>query len=157
MNTKELIMKVVSKKDITLAVAESCTGGLLGSYITSVPGSSKCFKGGIISYSNEAKISVLKVNRSIISEYGAVSKQCAEAMAINVRKIFDSDYGISITGIAGPDGGSEEKPVGTVWLAYADRFGVDAVLCNFKGDRENIRNSAVDKAINILYSKIFDM
>ncbi|MEI6089113.1 MAG: CinA family protein [bacterium] len=157
MKLDEMVKKIIADKNITIAVAESCTGGLLGSFITSISGSSKIFKGGIISYSNDIKINILKVDEQIISSFGAVSRECAEAMANNVREIFDVDYSISITGIAGPDGGSEEKPVGTVWLACSDKFGVEAVLCNFSGDREQIRHSAVEKAIHILYSKIFKM
>lgn len=157
MKIDEIVKKIIEEKNITLTVAESCTGGMLGCIFTSFPGSSKIFKGGIISYSNDVKINVLKVSEQIINDFGAVSKECAEAMATNVRRIFDSDYGFSITGIAGPDGGSLEKPVGTVWLACADKFGTEAFLCNFNGDRENIRYSAVEQAIQILYSKIFEM
>jgi PncC family amidohydrolase len=157
MKLDEMVKKIIDEKNKTIAVAESCTGGMLGSFITSISGSSKIFKGGIISYSNDIKINVLKVNEQIISSFGAVSKECAKAMASNVREIFDADYSISITGIAGPDGGSEEKPIGTVWLACSDRFGVEVVLCNFLGDREEIRHLAVEKAIHILYSKIFKM
>jgi PncC family amidohydrolase len=157
MKIDEMVKNIIEEKNLTIAVAESCTGGMLGSFITSVSGSSKIFKGGIISYSNDIKINVLNVDEKIITSFGAVSKECAQAMASNVREIFDVDYSISITGIAGPDGGSEEKPVGTVWLAFADKFGVEAILCNFTGDREGIRQLAVEKAIHILYSKIFKM
>lgn len=157
MKIDEMVKNIIDEKNITIAVAESCTGGMLGSYITSISGSSKIFKGGIISYSNDIKISILKVDEQIISSFGAVSKECAEAMARNVREIFNTDYSISITGIAGPDGGSDEKPIGTVWIACADKLGVEAVLYNFSGDREGIRYSAIEKAIQILYSKIFRM
>jgi nicotinamide-nucleotide amidase len=157
MKIDEMVKNIIEEENLTIAAAESCTGGMLGAYITSFSGSSKIFKGGIISYSNDIKISILKVDEQIISSFGAVSKECAEAMASNVREIFDVDYSISITGIAGPAGGSAEKPVGTVWIACADRWGVEAVLCNFPSVREGIRHSAVEKAIQILYSKIFKM
>jgi len=154
---EELLKKIIAEKDITIAVAESCTGGMLGGLITSISGSSKIFKGGVISYSNDIKINVLKVDEQIINDFGAVSEECAKAMALNVREIFDVDYSISITGIAGPDGGSIEKPVGTVWMACVDEFGVETFLSNFKGNRDDIRNSAVSLAIQVLYNKIFEM
>jgi nicotinamide-nucleotide amidase len=101
-----------------VAVAESCTGGLLGKEFTDIPGSSANFLGGIISYSKEAKIKFLNVNKKTLDEIGAVSEQTAIEMAMNVRDIFNSDYGISITGIAGPDGGSPTKPVGQYGLVF---------------------------------------
>lgn len=105
----------------TLAVAESCTGGLLSKLITSVPGCSSYYKGSVTSYSNEVKINLLGVPNEIITTYGAVSKQCAEAMAKGIITLMDTDYGIATTGIAGPDGGSTEKPVGLCWIAAAHR------------------------------------
>ncbi len=157
MQASDMLKAIIAKKNVTIAVAESCTGGLLGGAITAVPGSSICFKGGIISYSNDVKIKILNVKEDTIREYGAVSRQCAEEMAVNVRHIFDVDISVSITGIAGPDGGTEEKPVGTVWSACADIYGVESLECVYGGDRDEIRNHAVKRAIYILYSKICKM
>ena len=105
----------------TISVAESCTGGHLSELITSIPGCSRYYNGSVTSYSNDVKINVLGVNSEIISNFGAVSRECAEAMARGVANLMDSDYSIATTGIAGPDGGSAEKPVGTCWIAAAHR------------------------------------
>jgi nicotinamide-nucleotide amidase len=102
-------------------VAESCTGGHLSELITSIPGCSKYYNGSVTSYSNDVKINVLGVNPDIIEKFGAVSRECAEAMARGVANLMDTDYSIATTGIAGPDGGSPEKPVGTCWIAAAHR------------------------------------
>ena len=104
----------------TLATAESCTGGLLAHMITSVPGSSAYFKGSIVAYANQVKIEQLDVDEILLEKHGAVSEEVVVKMAENVRKILNTTYGLAITGIAGPDGGTPEKPVGTVWIAYAD-------------------------------------
>jgi nicotinamide-nucleotide amidase len=105
----------------TLSVAESCTGGHLSELITSIPGCSRYYNGSVTSYSNEVKINVLGVDPEIIAKFGAVSQECAEAMAKGVAKLMDTDYSIATTGIAGPDGGSAEKPVGTCWIAAVHR------------------------------------
>ena len=107
-------------KNKTLAIAESCSGGFASHMITSVPGSSKYFTGSIVAYSNSIKINNLNVNEDNIKKYGSVSKKVVEEMAINVRKKFNSSIGIATSGIAGPDGGSKEKPVGTVWIGISD-------------------------------------
>ena len=108
---KKIIDKLI-KKNISISVAESCTGGLLASKITSVSGSSKVFSLGLITYSNQAKIKILKVNKNIINKYGAVSLECCRAMVVNLSKISKANINVSITGIAGPNGGSIQKPVG---------------------------------------------
>ena len=111
MNIKKLHIKLIDKK-LTISVAESCTGGLLANNLTKLANSSKYFQMGLITYSNEAKIKILKVNRKIINKYGAVSKECCEVMVKNLSKISKSKINVSITGIAGPGGGTKDKPVG---------------------------------------------
>jgi len=134
----ELIVgKLLREKGLTLATAESCTGGYLAHKITTISGSSDYFKGSIIAYSNEVKENVLKVNKSDLEEHGAVSKSVVMQMAENVREILNSDYGIATSGIAGPDGGSEEKPVGTIWIAIASEKGVNAKLLRLGTRRIN--------------------
>jgi len=115
MNLKKLHKKLIDKK-LTISVAESCTGGLLGSNLTKLANSSKYFQMGLITYSNEAKTKILKVDRNIIKKYGAVSKECCEEMVKNLSKISKSKINVSITGIAGPGGGSKLKPVGLVYI-----------------------------------------
>lgn len=117
---ESVIGKALIDLNKTVSVAESCTGGNISNLITSVPGSSNYFKGGIIAYSNEIKINSLGINEDILNKYGAVSKEVAEEMAKNVRNKFNSSIGISSTGIAGPSGGTKEKPVGTIWIAFSD-------------------------------------
>ncbi len=138
----------------TVSVAESCTAGMLGAAITEVPGSSQYFVGGVISYSNEMKINILKVSNKTIEQFGAVSKETAIEMAENVRKIFNTDYGISITGIAGPDGGTDEKPVGTVWISIADRYSSEAFKYIFSIDRAVNRERSVGTALSLLMKKL---
>jgi len=111
-----LLHKKLIKKKLTISVAESCTGGLLAHNLTKLPNSSKYFKMGLITYSNQAKTEILKVNKKIIKKYGAVSNQCCKAMAQNLSKISRSKINVSITGVAGPGGGSKEKPVGLVYI-----------------------------------------
>ena len=111
------LVKILTKKRLKIAFAESCTGGMLASEITSVSGASKVFGLGLVTYSNQAKITVLKVNKSIIQKYGAVSPQCCEAMVKNLSKISKAQINVSITGIAGPNGGTKKKPVGLVYIA----------------------------------------
>jgi nicotinamide-nucleotide amidase len=115
----EVVVKLLKENNLTIATAESCTGGEYAQSITSVPGASLIFGRGFVTYSNEAKMELLGVEESVLSKYGAVSEQCAAEMAEGARRAAGSDIGISITGIAGPDGGSEEKPVGTVWLGLS--------------------------------------
>ena len=110
------LVKILTKKKLKIALAESCTGGMLASEITSVSGASKVFGIGLVTYSNQAKITVLKVNKSIIQKYGAVSPQCCEAMVKNLSKISKAQINVSITGIAGPNGGTKKKPVGLVYI-----------------------------------------
>lgn len=145
---------LLKAKSLTVAVAESCTGGMLGAAFTDNPGSSAYFAGGIISYSNEAKINILGVNQSTILEHGAVSRETAIEMAANVSAKFGSDFGISVTGIAGPDGGTETKPVGTVWIGLASRDEVTARHFVFGSNRSVNRELTVGYALNMLYEKL---
>jgi nicotinamide-nucleotide amidase len=117
---EDTIGKYLIKDEKTIATAESCTGGTVASTITSVPGSSGYFIGSVVAYSNDVKINELGVKSETIETYGAVSEQTAKEMAEGIRKKLNTSIGISTTGIAGPDGGTEEKPVGTVWIAYSD-------------------------------------
>ena len=124
----------------TLSLAESCTGGLVSERLTDVPGSSDYFLGSVVSYSNDAKVDLLGVRASTLSDHGAVSEETAREMAEGVRKRFDSDYSLAVTGIAGPEGGTPEKPVGTVWLGLAERGrDVETRLLRVPGDRQNVR------------------
>ncbi len=147
---EEAIGRMLSSKGMTLSVAESCTGGYLSHKITSVPGSSQWFNGAFVPYSNQLKNEQLKVDSKIIQEHGAVSEPVVLALAKNVRKEFKSDVGISISGIAGPGGGTPEKPVGTVWIGYSDAKKTVAKKFQFIRDREiNIKYSAV-AALNMI-------
>lgn len=135
----------------TLGVAESCTGGLLGGRLTCVPGSSTWFKGGIISYADEVKVALLGVRESDLQEHGSVSCPVAEQMARGVCEKLGTDFGIGITGVAGPDGGSPDKPVGLVYIALAMPSGVEVKRKTFRGDREMIRESSVQRAMSQLW------
>lgn len=150
----ELLGNLLKTQGKTIAVAESCTGGLLGAALTSISGSSQYFIGGMLTYSNESKVNNLGVSADIIEKFGAVSEQCANAMSSQVRKIFKTDYGVSITGIAGPDGGTPEKPVGTIWMSIADENGAEAFVQNFGGAREMSRDRAVQTALVRLIKKL---
>lgn len=134
----------------TMATAESCTGGSIAQFMTSNPGSSAYFKGGVVAYSNEIKNKLLLVPMKIIEEHGAVSREVAELMAIGARKILNSDYSVATTGIAGPNGGSEEKPVGTVWIAIAGPEGVLSKKYVFKNNRERNIIRSTHTALNML-------
>lgn len=143
--------------DKTLAVAESCTAGELGMTITAVPGASQYFLGGILAYANEAKTELLEVSESLLAEHGAVSEQCAMAMATGCRKRLHADYALAITGIAGPDGGTPEKPVGLVWVGLASPHGAYARSFRFGTNREYNRSRAVFAALDLLRREILDL
>ncbi len=147
---EEVVGKMLTDNGKTLALAESCTGGLIGMRLTDVPGSSKYFLEGAITYSNEAKIRTLGVEKGLLDAHGAVSAETAEAMAAGIREKVGSDYGISVTGIAGPDGGSEEKPVGTVFVGYADRSSTRSLKLTLPGDRYLIRWRSSQAALDYL-------
>ena len=151
MNLNQKIVSLLKKKKLKLAVAESCTGGMLSSTITSVSGSSKVFSMGLVAYSNQAKKSILKIPKLIIKKNGAVSVQCCLAMVNNLSKISKSKACISITGIAGPKGGSKQKPVGLVYIGVKIGKKVIVNKCNFKNNgRTFIQKQTVKKALNLL-------
>lgn len=151
---EEIVGRMLIKRGLTLSTAESCTGGLLSSRITDVSGSSKYFLGGIISYSNKSKIDILKVKSTTIEKFGAVSEEIAKEMAENVRNILKSDIGISITGIAGPKGGSIYKPVGTVCIGYSDKHNTFSQIFSFGGNRERNKQRSSMAALIILYKQL---
>ena len=151
MSLNQKIVSLLKRKKLRIAVAESCTGGMLSSAITSVSGSSKVFIVGLVTYSNQAKISILKVPKKIISKYGAVSVQCCLVMVNNLSKISKSKVCISITGIAGPRGGSKQKPVGLVYIGIRIEKKVVINKCNFKNKgRAYIQKQTVKKSLNLL-------
>ena len=151
MNLNQKIVSLLKKKKLKLAVAESCTGGKLSSAITSVSGSSKVFTMGLVTYSNQAKTSILKVPKQIIKKNGAVSVQCCLAMINNLSKISKSKVCLSITGIAGPKGGSKQKPVGLVYIGLKIGKKVIVNKCNFKNNgRTYIQKQTIKKALNLL-------
>jgi nicotinamide-nucleotide amidase len=153
-NMALVIGRMLVKTSKTLAVAESCTGGNIAHFITSNPGSSAYFKGAVVAYFNEIKIKLLGVPSEMIESDGAVSKQVAEAMAIGAQKALNADYTIATTGIAGPDGGSEEKPVGTVWIAVAGPSGVKSEKFIFRHNRERNIIRSTQTALNLLRTLI---
>ena len=140
---EEMIGNLLADKGMTLATAESCTGGFIAHKITSIPGSSQYFKGSVVSYSNEVKVNLLNVLPDYIDLYGAVSKQVVEQMAVNVRKLLKTDVAIATSGIAGPDGGTAEKPVGVVWISVSSPNGVVSREFKFGNVRlQNIERTA---------------
>ena len=144
------IGRILKAKNKTLATAESCTGGYIAHLITSIPGSSAYFKGSIVAYSNEVKMKELKVVEATLLEHGAVSEEVVEQMAANIRTNLNTDYSIAISGIAGPDGGTIEKPIGTTWIAIAGPTGIKTGKFLFGDNRErNIRRAAL-QALNML-------
>ena len=144
------LVELLAAQGLTCATAESCTGGGVGSAITAVPGSSAVFLGGVISYANAAKRDLLGVRAETLAEVGAVSSETAAEMAAGARAALKADLAVSLTGIAGPDGGSEEKPVGLVWFGLADARGVRTEKAIFRGDREAVRAQAVVHALGML-------
>lgn len=145
-----IVGRLLTTHRLTLATAESCTGGLIGHRITQVPGSSNYFLRGYVVYANEAKSEALKVDPALIQKKGAVSREVAEALAANVRKTARADIGLATTGVAGPSGGTQEKPVGLVYIALADDQSVHAFEYRFTGNRENIKNRTSQAALELL-------
>ena len=150
MSIDKLHKKLIKKK-CTISVAESCTGGLFSSKLTKLSGSSKYFKMGLITYSNIAKINILKINKKIIDKYGAVSSECCRSMVKNLSKISKSKINLSITGIAGPNGGTKEKPVGLVYIGVKKGNKI-LIIKNLFGKRKRtfIQNNTVEKCVKIL-------
>ena len=150
MNAAEKMVAEFSSRGLVCAVAESCTGGAVGSAIVSVSGASAVFAGGVISYSNDVKREVLHVSASTLERHGAVSSETACEMASGARELTNADFAVSVTGIAGPGGGSAEKPVGLVWFGLAGRDGVRAERMILSGDRAEVRGAAVEHALEML-------
>lgn len=148
------IISVSAAQGIKLALAESCTGGMLAAALTDIAGASAAFLGSAVTYSNEAKERVLGVQKEIIIEYGAVSGECARQMARGALRVFGADVALSVTGIAGPDGGTPEKPVGTVWFGVASREREESFVRLFQGTREKIRAAAVGVALTSLLEEL---
>jgi len=146
------IWPILQERKLSLVTAESCTGGMISSIITDRSGSSLIFDRGFVTYSNKAKTELLDVSREILETCGAVSRECAEAMVLGALKNSDANIGISVTGIAGPGGGSEDKPVGLVYIGYALK-GQPAKVAqhNFPGDRQAVRSQAVEAALTHVY------
>ena len=143
---------ILKRKNLKLAVVESCTGGQLSSAITSISGASKIFNLGLITYSNEAKIKVLKVSKKIISKYGAVSHECCFAMVKNLSKISKANINVSITGVAGPKGGTKLKPVGLVYIGIKKGNKIEINKCLFKSKkRSSIQKATVKKALDLIF------
>ena len=149
-NIKKLVYKLI-KKNINISCAESCTGGMLSSLITSISGSSKIFNLGLVTYSNEAKIKILKVPKKIIQKHGAVSMQCCLSMVNNLKKISKANICVSITGIAGPKGGTKEKPVGLVYIGIRKGNKIKINKCLFKTkNRISIQKATVKRVIDLI-------
>jgi len=144
------LVETLASKGLTCATAESCTGGGVGSAITSVAGSSSVFLGGVISYANDVKANVLGVSRDSLARVGAVSSEVAAQMATGAMRTIGADLAVSLTGIAGPGGGSAEKPVGLVWFGLATSDGVTTESRIFPGDRAAVRAAAVEHALSLL-------
>ena len=145
------LIKILIKKKLKISVAESCTGGLLASKITSISGASKIFSLGLITYSNQAKIKILRVNKNIIKKFGAVSYECCYAMVNNLSRISKTNINISITGIAGPRGGTKKKPVGLVYIGLKKGNKIQIIKCLFKSKkRSSIQKATVKKALNLV-------
>jgi nicotinamide-nucleotide amidase len=153
---EEVVGRYLALRHKTLAVAESCTGGLLGERLTHVAGSSNYFLGGAVCYSNELKTRFAGVAPQLIEEHGAVSKPVAQAMAVGIRQRTGASVGVGVTGIAGPAGGSDAKPVGTVFIALADERGVQVREFRFPGDRDRVRQLASIAALEIIRRRLRD-
>ena len=153
-SVQELVHNMLIERGGSLAVAESCTGGVIASRFTAMAGASAYFKCGVVAYANEAKRDVLGVDFDDIMRYGAVSESVARQMAEGARRVADADYAIATTGIAGPTGGTAEKPVGTVWIAVATPTRTIAQLRNCGTDRSQIVNRASAYAIEMLYKEL---
>jgi len=149
------LIKKLYKKKLKISFAESCTGGLLANTITSISGASKVFNMGFITYSNQAKIKILKISKNIINKYGAVSPECCKAMVVNLSKISKANINVSITGIAGPNGGTKKKPVGLVYIGIKKGNKIIIIKNLFKSKkRKSIQRSTVKKAIKAVNSLI---
>lgn len=150
----EKVVAAASAAGKTIAFAESCTGGMLAAAVTDVAGASAAFYGSAVVYSNEAKENILRVPADIIERNGAVSRECAVMMARGARGVYGVDIALSVTGVAGPGGGTPEKPVGTVWFAYSSETKEDSFVCHFDGGRDEVRSAAVKTALEYLLKEL---
>jgi nicotinamide-nucleotide amidase len=149
-----IVVEQLRSMEKTVALAESCTGGLLADSFTDIPGASKVFAGSAVCYSNDAKINILGISECLIAQHGAVSAECAEAMAVAATEKFGTDYALSVTGFAGPSGGTEENPVGTVYIGYASPTGVWSKKVFMHGDRAQVKLRAVNTALDWMRRQI---
>jgi nicotinamide-nucleotide amidase len=156
LSLEAVVSNLLKKYNKTLAIAESCTGGSISTSFTALPGASKVFNGGIVCYSNESKNKLLQVPEHILNTFGAVSKETVEILASNVRQKLHSNYAIAVSGIMGPDGGTEIKPVGLVWIAVANHEKIIAQQFNFKYDRERNIQHTIINALNMLRKLILE-
>ncbi len=150
----ERIGEVLLKKSLTLSTVESCTGGLIGHLITNIPGSSRYYRGGIIAYDNNIKTGIVGVPEKIIKNYGAVSEECAHYMAVGVRERFKTAVSLATTGVAGPGGGTKEKPVGLVYVAVSTATETLSRKFVFNGGREENKNLFSEHALRFLYETL---
>ncbi len=153
---QQTVVNLLSQKNMTVSTAESCTGGLIGKMITEVAGASRVFNYGFVTYANEAKVNLLGVNSETIEKYGVVSYEVAKEMAEGARKASKSDIAISVTGIAGPGGGTSEKPVGLVYIGVSDKNGTEAYRFVQHGDRERVRNKSALCALDIIRRRVIN-
>jgi nicotinamide-nucleotide amidase len=149
-----IVVEQLRSMEKTVALAESCTGGLLADSFTDIPGASKVFAGSAVCYSNDAKINILGISECLLAQHGAVSAECAEAMAVAVAEKFGTDYALSVTGFAGPSGGTDENPVGTVFIGYASPAGVWSKKVFMHGDRAQVKLRAVNTALDWMRRQI---
>ena len=147
---------LLRKRELKLALAESCTGGLIGDRITNVPGSSEYFLGGLVAYANEAKVALLGVSWDTLNTKGAVSQETVLEMARGARRILNTDIAVAVTGIAGPGGGTPEKPVGTTWIGLVAKQGEWTRLFQFSGNREQNKISSANAALQMLLDYLQD-
>ena len=151
---EERVGESLRKSGGTVATAESCSGGLISHRMTNVPGSSAYFVGGAVTYSNKAKTQILGVDKQTLQEHGAVSEEVAKQMADGAQGRFATDYAVACTGIAGPTGGTKDKPVGLVYIAVAAPGGTRVEECHFDGDRERVKQLTADRALTMLLESI---
>lgn len=147
---KALVLKLL-EKNMKISTAESCTGGLIASKITDIPGSSGCFDAGVVTYSNQQKHKLIGVKNETLEQFGAVSEETALEMCLGVKKLTNSDIAVSVTGIAGPGGGTPEKPVGTVWIGICSDNTHKALRFLFEGNREQVRLQTAEKALELAF------
>jgi nicotinamide-nucleotide amidase len=153
-NLLKMVSEELKKRHLTVATAESCTGGLLAHTLTNISGSSEYFGRGVVTYSNQAKVELLGVSPKVLEEHGAVSEQTARTMAVEIRKRSNADIGVSTTGIAGPTGGTKDKPVGLVYIGVATSKNVKVKRFNFSGDRLGNKESTCNAALKLILESI---